>query len=309
MASLPRKVKAAMTEKDQKRAIQFALASVFLWSTVATAFKLALNTASLPQLVVVSSLSSLLMLLVIYCFSKQKTNLLTLFKKSPKLYLVLGNINPVLYYYVLFAAYERLPAQIAQSINYTWGIMLALLSIPILGQRFSKGDAVGLTLCYLGVLIAITQFNFSNLPDFNVTGLGLAFLSTLIWSSYWLLNKKTDAPALESVLICFLCGTPALLIIAINNGSSFHFTATNVVASIYIGLFEMSVAFVFWLKAMSYAVRTAQISSLIYVSPFLSLLFINLILDEPIYLSTLAALIIIVIGLFLQKTMNRTVNS
>ncbi len=298
-----------MTEKDQKRAIQFALASVFLWSTVATAFKLALNTASLPQLVVVSSLSSLLMLLVIYCFSKQKNNLLTLFKKSPKLYLVLGNINPVLYYYVLFAAYERLPAQIAQSINYTWGIMLALLSIPILGQRFSKGDAVGLTLCYLGVLIAITQFNFSNLPDFNVTGLGLAFLSTLIWSSYWLLNKKTDAPALESVLICFLCGTPALLIIAINNGSSFHFTATNVVASIYIGLFEMSVAFVFWLKAMSYAVRTAQISSLIYVSPFLSLLFINLILDEPIYLSTLAALIIIVIGLFLQKTMNRTVNS
>lgn len=298
-----------MTEKDQKRAIQFALASVFLWSTVATAFKLALDTASLPQLVVVSSLSSLLMLLVIYFFSKQKTNLLTLFNKSPKLYLVLGNINPVLYYYVLFAAYERLPAQIAQSINYTWGIMLALLSIPILGQRFSKGDAVGLTLCYLGVIIAITQFNFSNLPDFNVAGLGLAFLSTLIWSSYWLLNKKTDAPALESVLICFLCGTPALLIIAISNGSSFHFTATNVVASIYIGLFEMSIAFVFWLKAMSYAVRTAQISSLIYVSPFLSLLFINLILDEPIYLSTLAALIIIVIGLFLQKTMNRSTNS
>ena len=296
-----------MTVKDQKKAVQFALASVLLWSTVATAFKLALSSSTLEQLVVVSSLSSLFVLIVIYSFRKQKQNLFTLFKQTPKVYLILGNINPVLYYYVLFAAYERLPAQIAQSINYTWGIVLALLSIPILGQKFSKGDAIGLALCYLGVVIAITKFDIMSMPEFDAIGLGLAFLSTVIWSSYWLLNRKTNAPALESILICFICGTPALLFIAIYNWNLFTFDTTNLIASIYIGLFEMSIAFIFWLKAMSYAIRTAQISSLIYLSPFLSLLFINWILKEPIYFSTVIALITIIFGLYIQRRMNRSI--
>ncbi|PQJ54626.1 hypothetical protein BTO11_13880 [Psychrosphaera saromensis] len=295
-----------MVQKDQKIAVQFALASVLLWSTVATAFKLALTSSTLEQLVVVSSLSSLFVLFVIYAFSKQKQNLFTLFKQTPKVYLLLGNINPVLYYYVLFAAYERLPAQIAQSINYTWGIVLALLSIPILGQKFSKGDAIGLTLCYVGVVIAITRFDITNMPEFDSVGLGLAFLSTLIWSSYWLLNRKTNAPALESILICFICGTPALLFIAINNWHLFTFNSTNLMASVYIALFEMSIAFIFWLKAMSYAIRTAQISSLIYLSPFLSLLLINWVLKEPIYFSTVIALITIMLGLYIQKRMNQS---
>lgn len=294
-----------MTEKNQTKAIQFALISVLLWSTVATAFKLALIDSTLSQLVVVSSLSSLIALFLVYLFSKQKKSLLAIFRKTPLLYLILGNINPVLYYYVLFGAYERLPAQIAQSINYTWGIVLALLSIPILKQTFSKGDGIGLALCYVGVIISITQFDFANLPDFDLIGLGLAFLSTLIWSSYWLLNKRTNAPAIESILICFICGTPALLLLAIYNWDAFNFTVTNVTAGIYIGLFEMSIAFVFWLKAMSYAIRTAQISSLIYMSPFLSLLFINWILKEPIYISTVIGLVVIVLGLFIQKRMNR----
>ena len=295
-----------MVQKDQKIAVQLALASVLLWSTVATAFKLALTSSTLEQLVVVSSFSSLFVLIVIYAFSKQKQNLFTLFKQTPKVYLLLGNINPVLYYYVLFAAYERLPAQIAQSINYTWGIVLALLSIPILGQKFSKGDAIGLTLCYVGVVIAITRFDITNMPEFDSVGLGLAFLSTLIWSSYWLLNRKTNAPALESILICFICGIPALLFIAINNWHLFTFNSTNLMASIYIGFFEMSIAFIFWLKAMSYAIRTAQISSLIYLSPFLSLLFINWVLKEPIYSSTVIALITIILGLYIQKRMNQS---
>ncbi|MDU0114712.1 hypothetical protein RT723_17285 [Psychrosphaera aquimarina] len=61
-----------MTEKNQTKAIQFALISVLLWSTVATAFKLALSDSTLSQLVVVSSVSSLIVLFVVYLFSKQK---------------------------------------------------------------------------------------------------------------------------------------------------------------------------------------------------------------------------------------------
>ncbi|WP_414980772.1 hypothetical protein [Congregibacter sp.] len=35
---------------------------------------------------------------------------------------------------------STLPARQAQTINYTWAIMLALLSIPVLGQRLAARD-------------------------------------------------------------------------------------------------------------------------------------------------------------------------
>ena len=44
-------------------------------------------------------------------------------------------MNPCLYYLILFAAYERLPAQIAQPINYSWSIVLVFLSAMVLGQK------------------------------------------------------------------------------------------------------------------------------------------------------------------------------
>ena len=62
-------------------------------------------------------------------------------------------LNPVLYYLVLFEAYDRLPAQIAQPLNYTWAITLALLAVPLLGQRLSGRDMLAVLLGYGGVVI------------------------------------------------------------------------------------------------------------------------------------------------------------
>ena len=39
-------------------------------------------------------------------------------------YAGLGLLNPVAYYLVLFKAYDLLPAQVAQPINYAWPIVL-----------------------------------------------------------------------------------------------------------------------------------------------------------------------------------------
>ena len=59
------------------------------------------------------------------------------------------------YYLILFAAYDRLPAHIAQPINYTWAITLALLAVPLLGQRLSKRTLTGILISYLGVVLLV----------------------------------------------------------------------------------------------------------------------------------------------------------
>ena len=97
--------------KNQKHAIIFALIAVFLWSTVATVFKLALMQLKPIQLVFYASLFSWLFLFVMLVFKGQHNQISSAFKNKPVMYLKLGVLNPFLYYLILFKAYELLPAQ------------------------------------------------------------------------------------------------------------------------------------------------------------------------------------------------------
>ena len=72
-------------------------------------------------------------------------------------------------------------------------------------------------------------------------------------------------------------------------------------ACLYVGVFEMGLAFVLWSRAMKLATNTSRVSNLIFISPFLSLVFIYLILGEVILASTWVGLVLIVAGLWLQQ--------
>jgi drug/metabolite transporter (DMT)-like permease len=69
----------------------------------------------------------------------------------------------------------------------------------------------------------------------------------------------------------------------------------------YVGIFEMGITFVIWLKALKFSKTTARVSNLIYLSPFLSLVFIYLSVGEQILFSTVIGLILIVVGIFVQQ--------
>jgi drug/metabolite transporter (DMT)-like permease len=69
----------------------------------------------------------------------------------------------------------------------------------------------------------------------------------------------------------------------------------------YVGTFEMGACFVLWLLAMKTTDSTAKISNLIFLSPFLSLIFIYFLVGEKILAATFIGLILIVAGLFCQR--------
>jgi drug/metabolite transporter (DMT)-like permease len=75
----------------------------------------------------------------------------------------------------------------------------------------------------------------------------------------------------------------------------------GIYGAIYVGIFEMGITFVFWLKAMQNSTNTSKIANLIFISPFISLIFIYFIVNEPIYISTLVGLAFIITGLFIQQ--------
>ena len=67
----------------------------------------------------------------------------------------------------------------------------------------------------------------------------------------------------------------------------------------------MGLAFVIWLYAMKRATNTAQLANLIFIAPFLSLIFIAWFLSEKILLSTVIGLVLIISGLLVQQTFRK----
>lgn len=292
---------APLVEPNQRRALAFGLAAVALWSTVATAFKLALGYLSPLHLLFLAALTSTLTFFVLLVWQGRISETWRLGQQRWLFYLGQGALNPFVYYWVLFAAYDQLPAQQAQAINYTWAITMALLAVPILKQRLSKRELLAMFVAYGGVVLIATggQWDFSQT---NWAGIGLALLSTILWASYWLINTKNKDAPIPAMFWCFAFGSLLLAVAVYFDPRPLPWQEWRaLVAAGYVGLFEMGITFLLWLTAMRTAERTSQLSMLIFLSPFMSLLLIYFILGEVIQVTTLIGLSLICLGLYLQR--------
>lgn len=269
-----------------------ALLSVLMWSTVASGFKLGLAVFAVEQLLLLGTSMSWL---IFFCYAASKCQL-SLAAEDRKLACLLGLINPTAYYLILFAAYDRLPAHIAQPINYTWALTLAVLAVPVLGQRLSRRTFAGILISYLGVVILVITTP-GEAGQIDALGIALALVSTLLWAGYWLLNARSRAQPASIMFWSFSMALPLIAAICWYGPGLPNMNATALGYAIWIGAIEMGITFLLWQRALQRARSSAKIAQLIFIAPFLSLLLIHLLLDEAISLWALPALVIIVSGL------------
>lgn len=291
---------------NSKKALIFGLVTVGIWSTVASAFKIALTRLDPLQLLLIASATSIVALAGIMASQGKLHELTRMPHREMVRSALLGLLNPFLYYVILFKAYDLLPAQEAQPINYTWAITLSLLSIPLLGQKMSGKDLAAIFLSYFGVVVISTHGNPFSLEFSNLTGVCLALASTVIWALYWIFNTRSKANPLAGLLLGFLCGFPFILAATLLFSNIPALDTTSILAATYVGFFEMGITFALWLTAMKYAATpdgggTARIANLIFLSPFLSLIFIHFLVGEDILPATIAGLGFIVAGNILMQ--------
>lgn len=289
---------------SQKRATIYAFAAVLCWSTVATAFKLTLAYLNPMQLILLSSLASWIFLITIVAWQGRFKDLFLRSAADYRWSILFGLMNPCVYYLLLSTAYDLLPAQEAQAINYSWAIVMSILAVPLLAQRLSRFDIVAAILCYSGVLIIATRGDLLGLNFANAKGVLFAVASTFVWSLYWIFNQKDSREPILGLCLNFSVAVPVLFIVAIVTGDLNSLNQQPWQAFLggaYIGIFEMGLAFVLWLKAMKLAENTARIANLVFIAPFLSLIFISVFLGEKILASTLYGLAMIVVGLIIQQ--------
>jgi drug/metabolite transporter (DMT)-like permease len=290
------------TQDPQHRAAYlYALAAVVFWSTSATAFKLSLRHIDMLGLLFFASLASTVALLIYLALTRKLALLRTFTKKDCLFSAGMGFLNPFLYYVILFKAYSLLLAQEAQPINFVWPLTLVLLSIPLLGQRIKLGSIIAILISFSGVVVIGTRGDVLGFRFSNTTGVLLALSTTIVWSLFWIFNTKDKQEPTVRLFLNFAFASVFILIAMLGWGRPALPSIRGLIGATYVGLFEMGITFLLWLKALKAAQTTAHVVNLIYLVPFLSLLWIAAVLKEPIYRSTVVGLILIVTGIVLQK--------
>jgi len=285
---------------QQTKAYLYALTVVFIWSTVASAFKITLRFVDYQNLVFYSVIVSLLTLLVILFAQKKHTLLVHCTTRDYAYSALLGFLNPFIYYLVLFKAYSLLPAQEAQPLNQTWAIVIAIFSIIILRQKISVKSIGAIFISFLGVVIISTRGNILQLRLTNLTGVLLAIGSAFIWALYWIYNLKDRRDDVVKLFHNFVFGFVFITLYMLITGQLRIPEARGMLGSAYVGIFEMGITFTLWLTALRLSKTTAQVSNIIYLVPFLSLVVIHITVGEQIYPSTIIGLVFIISGILLQ---------
>ncbi|MBA7485929.1 hypothetical protein ES707_21481 [subsurface metagenome] len=285
----------------QKRAYLYASAAVLLWSTIASAFKISLRYIDILPLLFYASIVSSVFLFLYLLFLKKLKLLKELSKKDYLHSALLGFLNPFLYYVILVNAYSILKAQEAVTLNFIWPIMLVLLSIPLLHQRIKLRSILAIIISFIGVFIIATKGDILGFRFTSTAGVLLAVSSAVIWALFWIYNVKDKRDEAVGLFLNFAFGSVYIFLSMLFFAKLEVPSLNGILGAAYIGLFEMGIAFLIWLKALKLSKTTANVANLVYLAPFLSLVVISFAVGEQIFFSTIIGLIFIIGGIILQK--------
>lgn len=291
--------------EKQKRAYVCAFAAVLFWSTSASAFKICLSPERLNvpvlSLLFGASLVASAALFVYLLLSGKVALLKTLSMADLTRSAFLGFLSPFLYYIVLFKAYSLLPAQEAQPLNFVWPLTLILLSVPILKHKIKRRDILAILISFCGVLVISTKGHILSFRLTDPLGVALATGSSIPWALYWIYNIKDQRDEVLGLFLNFTCASVYVFVLMLAAGELRIPSFKGALGITYVGLFEMGITFLIWLKALKLSKTTANVAGLVYLVPFISLVVIYFVLGEKILPSTIAGAVFIVGGIILQR--------
>ena len=281
-----------------KKAYLFAATSILCWSTFAASAKLLLNDLNNIQLLWANSFFAMIFLLLVILFTG-KIKLLKSYKLRDYINMILiGFPGTFLYYMFYYAGADRLPASQALIINYMWPVMSVVFACIILKEKMTlkKGIAIGVS--FLGVCI-VTGEDLLQLNQNMAIGALLCILGAMSYGIFTALNNKYHYDKTTSMMLSYFATFLLTGVINLVNDDMFLPSFGQVLGFAWSGVFTMAIANTVWILALE-AGNTAIISNLAYITPFLSLVWTSLLLKEEITVSSIAGLIVIVLGIFIQ---------
>lgn len=281
-----------------KKAYLFAGISILLWSTIATVSKLLLEHLGSYEVLCISALFAALALLVINIATGNIRHLRQYRFKDYLTIVLIGLPGTFFYNVFLYAGTDLLQASQAFTINYLWPIMSVVFACIILKETMTPRIAAAIAVSLLGVVTVAGEGLF-RFDAQTLKGVAMCVLAAICYGAFTALNKKWTYDKYLSMMIAFFATFVLCLPATLAAGSSLSLSTGQLLGLGWNGVFVLAIATTTWAIALDNG-QTAKISNLAYITPFLSLVWTFLILNEVPGIWSIAGLAIIVLGIFIQ---------
>ncbi len=223
---------------------------------------------------------------------------------NPKEFLLIGTMG---FLSVAFADYgliyaEQFVSASLATVIYRMQPLLMLLFLPILlKEKVSKIQIAALAIAFVGIYIALTGGSFSVFSGANELTITFLVFMTLIVSFSTVFLKRYTSDMESSMFMFNIVALAIASFLFIYSGAAFPILNPGTFAALlYIGIIA-NIAVPFFYYSSFRVLKTTFVTNLYFLSPFITILFAGLLLNEPIYAYYLIIAVLVAIGISIQR--------
>ncbi len=286
--------------KKEMSAYSYLILTILMWSAVPAVAKLALNELNNFQILFYNNIVGIITLSLIIKF-QNKYKLFKEYKKSDYAKMFgMGFLGLYMYYILLYGSFNIAPAGQANMINYLWPIFIVIFSIFLLHEKWNQKTIIAILISFIGAFIVFTKGTFTSFQNEYARGYLLALGAAICYGLFSVLGKKHEHEKFTSMLVyytsSFILITPTMLVVS---KFTIPTSPTTILSLLFLGGLANSIGFVFWFKALKIG-HTHKMANIVYVNPFLSLIFVYFLNNETIPFASIIGLVLIVAGIVIQ---------
>lgn len=272
---------------------------LMMWGTFAAVSKIALKSIDSFQLQFYLFLVAFVELTII-CIYNGKIKEFRYLSGKEIMKLTAYTVPSFLYYIFYLLALKMIPAVEASMLNYLYPIMIVIFAVPINGEKLDMNKIMSIILGFCGVIIILSNGDIKSIRMSNAAGDLMAIGAAISWGIFSNLGKKNKVDMVLSnyiyTAVTFVLSAAAMFMFS-------EFTIPDVPA--FAGLFWLSnsnivLSYYLWFKALKSA-PSSLIASISFITPFVCLFFIMLMVGETITGAQIAGLCVILSGTGLQS--------
>ncbi len=258
----------------------YVLICVALWALIPVVSKMGQTTLDNHQFLFWSSLVSFIVLSLTATFSGTLGEIKQYCLRDWGYLLFLGLLGTYIYYLFLYLGYSQAVGMEVLVVQYTWPILIVILSIIILKERLNTRKGAAILLGFIGVVIVLTKGEFQNIHVSNLSVIVLVGAGALCFALFSVLSKKVNKEPVGVTAIYFFSACAASFLSMLYY-SEFSFpSSTEIVPVLLNGILVNGFSYVFWLIALK-STEASYLAPFTFITPVLSAIYLILFFDEP----------------------------
>lgn len=273
----------------------FALLCIALWALIPVVAILGQSSLDNHQFLFWSSLVSFVVIAMTVVVSGKTKFILQYTIKEWLWFSFLGLLGTYIYYLFLYLGYSKTTGMEVLIIQYTWPILIVVLSILLLNERFTYIKGLAVFLGFIGVLLVLTKGTLENVSINNPSVIALVATGAACFALFSVLSKKVAKEPLGVVAVYFLIASIASLV-SMLCFSKFAMPASNEVPAILInGVIVNGFSYVLWVSALK-STEASYLAPFTFITPILSAIYLIVFFDEPFLPAYGAGMVLVVLG-------------